>query len=293
MAEIENKTTYEISEISASHWNCSRVQDAYTLRCMPQVHGVVNDTVKFCQDIMENELNAATDNPMVFTSRQGSQVPNSGHIHLEGHQNETHFDHEILTTGDENDEQIVSGGNFHGEYPAKAMDYLAIGVTELANISERRIARLIDGNLSGLPAFLVKEGGINSGFMIAHCTASALTSENKVLVHPSSNDTLSTSAAKEDHVSMGPFASMKCLDVVKNVEYVLAIELMCACQGLDLLRPLKTTPVLEKVYSLVRSVVPPYDKDRFLSPDIENIYQLIKTGKIWEAVKDEIPGELH
>ncbi|EFC47317.1 histidine ammonia lyase [Naegleria gruberi] len=287
---VGNEKKFEISEISGSHLNCSRVQDAYTLRCIPQVHGIVNDTVEFCKNIMENELNAATDNPMVFSNKKGSQVPNSHHIHLddENSRSELH-----LTTSLENDEQIVSGGNFHGEYPAKAMDFLAIGITELANISERRIARLIDGNLSGLPAFLVKDGGLNSGFMIAHCTASALTSENKVLVHPSSNDTLSTSAAKEDHVSMGPFASLKCLDVVKNVEYVLAIELMCACQGVDLLRPLKTTPILEKVYQLVRSVVPKYEKDRFLSPDIENICQLIKSGKLWETVKDDLETYMH
>ncbi|KAL9652206.1 hypothetical protein ABK040_013975 [Willaertia magna] len=287
---------YEISEISASHKNCTRVQDAYTLRCIPQVHGVVNDSVVFCKNIIDTELNAATDNPMVFIEKIGSKVPCSNCISFNNDIDHSHHsieDVESLRTDKENDEQIISGGNFHGEYPAKAMDYLAIAITELANISERRIARLIDGNLSGLPAFLVNSGGFNSGFMIAHCTASALTSENKVLVHPSSNDTLSTSAAKEDHVSMGPFASLKCLDIIRNVEYVLAIELMCACQGIDLLRPLQTTPILEKVYKLIREHVPYYDKDRFLNPDIEKICELLKTGKVWNAIKDDIPEELH
>ncbi|KAG8439603.1 hypothetical protein GDO86_005693 [Hymenochirus boettgeri] len=209
------------SEIAESHRFCDRVQDAYTLRCCPQVHGVVNDTITFVKNIITTEINSATDNPMVFSERG----------------------------------ETISGGNFHGEYPAKALDYLAIGVHELASISERRIERLCNPSLSELPAFLVTEGGLNSGFMIAHCTAASLVSENKALCHPSSVDSLSTSAATEDHVSMGGWAARKALRVIEHVEHVLAIELLAACQGIEFLRPLRTTSPLEKVYDLVRSVV--------------------------------------
>jgi len=206
----------------------------------------------FVQGIFQTEINSATDNPMVFA--------------------DTH--------------SIISGGNFHGEYPAKMCDYLAIAINELANISERRIERLNNNNLSGLPSFLVAEGGLNSGFMIAHCTAAALTSENKVLVHPSSSDTISTSGAKEDHVSMGGFAARKLLQIMDNVETVLAIELLCACQALDLLRPkgLSTTAPLEAVYACVRKEVAAYTTDRFMAPDIEKARLLVQKGKIWEMV---------
>uniref|UniRef100_A0AC11DBU8 Histidine ammonia-lyase n=1 Tax=Ovis aries TaxID=9940 RepID=A0AC11DBU8_SHEEP len=232
-----------------SHRFCDRVQDAYTLRCCPQVHGVVNDTIAFVKNIITTEINSATDNPMVFASRG----------------------------------ETISGGNFHGEYPAKALDYLAIGVHELAAISERRIERLCNPSLSELPAFLVAEGGLNSGFMIAHCTAAALVSENKALCHPSSVDSLSTSAATEDHVSMGGWAARKALRVIEHVEQVLAIELLAACQGIEFLRPLKTTTPLEKVYDLVRSVVRPWIKDRFMAPDIEAAHRLLVEQKVWEV----------
>ncbi|KAF4734738.1 hypothetical protein FOZ63_002608 [Perkinsus olseni] len=181
---------------------------------------------------------------------------------------------------------IISGGNFHGEYPAKALDYLAIGIQELANISERRMERLVNPALSNLPAFLVQNGGLNSGFMIAHCTAAALTSENKVLCHPSSVDTLSTSAAKEDHVSMGGYSARKCLEVISNVEVVIAIELMAACQALEFHRPCRSTAPLEAVYDLVRSAgVEPYDEDRYLAPDIDKVTDLIRSGAVWEVVE--------
>ncbi|XP_044133177.1 histidine ammonia-lyase [Bufo gargarizans] len=235
------------SEIAESHRFCDRVQDAYTLRCCPQVHGVVNDTIDFVRNIISTEINSATDNPMVFAERG----------------------------------ETISGGNFHGEYPAKALDYLAIGVHELASISERRIERLCNPSLSELPAFLVTEGGLNSGFMIAHCTAAALVSENKALCHPSSVDSLSTSAATEDHVSMGGWAARKALRVIEHVEHVLAIELLAACQGIEFLRPLKTTTPLEKVYDLVRSVVRPWMKDRFMAPDIEAAHRLLVDEKVW------------
>ncbi|KAI4825969.1 hypothetical protein KUCAC02_021628 [Chaenocephalus aceratus] len=233
------------SEIAESHRFCDRVQDAYTMRCCPQVHGITNDTINFVKNIINTEINSATDNPMVFSERG----------------------------------ETISGGNFHGEYPAKALDFLAIAVHELASISERRIERLCNPSLSELPAFLVNEGGLNSGFMIAHCTAASLVSENKVLCHPSSVDSLSTSAATEDHVSMGGWAARKALRVVEHVEQVLAIELLAACQGIEFLRPLRTTTPLEKVYELVRSVVKPWMKDRFMSPDIEAAHRLLLDQK--------------
>ncbi|XP_053283693.1 histidine ammonia-lyase isoform X2 [Pleuronectes platessa] len=242
------------SEIAESHRFCDRVQDAYTMRCCPQVHGIVNDTIKFVQNIINTEINSATDNPMVFAERG----------------------------------ETISGGNFHGEYPAKALDFLAIAVHELASISERRIERLCNPSLSELPAFLVNEGGLNSGFMIAHCTAASLVSENKVLCHPSSVDSLSTSAATEDHVSMGGWAARKSLRVIEHVEQVLAIELLAACQGIEFLRPLRTTTPLEKVYDLVRSVVKPWIKDRFMSPDIEAVHRLLLDQKVWNVAKPYI-----
>ncbi|GCB79983.1 hypothetical protein scyTo_0017990, partial [Scyliorhinus torazame] len=181
--------------------------------------------------------------------------------------------------------EIISGGNFHGEYPAKALDYLAIGVHELASISERRIERLCNPSLSELPAFLVKDGGLNCGFMMAHCTAAALVSENKVLCHPSSVDSLSTSAATEDHVSMGGWAARKALRVIEHVEQVLTIELLAACQGLEFLRPLHTTEPLEKVYQLIRLMVKPLVRDRFMTSDFEIVQKLLIEGKVWQAVQ--------
>ncbi|NWS22155.1 HUTH lyase, partial [Pachyramphus minor] len=241
------------SEIAESHRFCDRVQDAYTMRCCPQVlvsrffAGFVGNC--FC-------IGVKTMNWMVFAERA----------------------------------ETISGGNFHGEYPAKALDYLAIGVHELAAISERRIERLCNPSLSELPAFLVTEGGLNSGFMIAHCTAAALVSENKALCHPSSVDSLSTSAATEDHVSMGGWAARKALRVIEHVEQVLAIELLAACQGIEFLRPLRTTTPLEKVYDLVRSVVRPWMKDRFMAPDIEAAHRLLVDQKVnvWEVAKPYI-----
>ncbi|KAM9771719.1 histidine ammonia-lyase-like isoform X1 [Syngnathus typhle] len=239
------------SQISESHRSCNRVQDAYTLRCIPQVHGIVNDTIKFVQMIISTEMNSATDNPLVFAEMN----------------------------------EVISGGNFHGEYPAKALDYLAIGVHELANLSERRIERLMNPPLSELPAFLVQDGGLNSGFMIAHCTAAALVSESKALCHPSSVDSLSTSAATEDHVSMGGWAARKALTIVEHVEQVLAIELLAACQALEFLRPLETTAPLERVYRLVRSVVSAWDKDRIMSHDIEVAHTLLRQQKVWAEIQ--------
>lgn len=241
------------SENAISHYGCKKVQDAYSLRCAPQVHGVVYDTINFVLGIMETEMNSATDNPMVFSD-----------------------------TG-----TIISGGNFHGEYPSKALDFLAISVHELANISERRVERLVNSTLSGLPAFLVEEGGLNSGFMIAHCTSAALVSENKTLAHPASVDSIPTSAEKEDHVSMGGWAARKCLQVVANVETVLAIEYLAAAQGLHLRRPLTSTEPVEAIYKLLRedAKVGPWGNDRYMNPDIEAARKLIEDRKIEATVR--------
>jgi histidine ammonia-lyase len=236
------------SENAISHAHCKKVQDAYSLRCAPQVHGVVYDTINFARGILETEMNSATDNPMVFSD-----------------------------TGN-----IQSGGNFHGEYPAKALDFLTIAVHELANISERRVERLVNSTLSGLPAFLVEEGGLNSGFMIAHCTSAALVSENKTLSHPASVDSIPTSAEKEDHVSMGGWAARKCLQVVANVETVLAIEYLAAAQGLHLRRPLRSNEPIEAIYSLLRddAKVGPWNCDRYMNPDIEAARKLIEDRRL-------------
>lgn len=239
------------SQISLSHINCEKVQDSYSIRCIPQVHGIVHDTIKFVENILITECNSSTDNPMIFTDTN----------------------------------TIISGGNFHGEYPAKVLDYLAIAIHEIGNISERRLERLMNPTLNnGLPAFLVKDGGLNSGFMIAHCTVASLVSENKVLCHPSSVDSISTSSCKEDHVSMGGFSSRKALSIVEHIEKIIAIELLCSCQALDLLRPLRTTVTLEKIYSLVRKGVKVYEKDRYMQNDIEYVTQLLKENKIWNLI---------
>ncbi|NWX19142.1 HUTH lyase, partial [Aegotheles bennettii] len=250
------------SEIAESHRFCDRVQDAYTMRCCPQQWKVlVSMLAGFVGHFFYIDAKTMKWGKMVFAERA----------------------------------ETISGGNFHGEYPAKALDYLAIGVHELAAISERRIERLCNPSLSELPAFLVTEGGLNSGFMIAHCTAAALVSENKALCHPSSVDSLSTSAATEDHVSMGGWAARKALRVIEHVEQVLAIELLAACQGIEFLRPLRTTTPLEKVYDLVRSVVRPWMKDRFMAPDIEAAHRLLVEQKasagfqhVWEVAKPYI-----
>eukprot|EP00794_Sanderia_malayensis_P006363 gene6363-7091_t len=226
------------SEIAESHRFCDRVQDAYTLRCCPQVHGVAHDTIEFVKGILTTEMNSATDNPMVFAEKG----------------------------------ETMSGGNFHGEYPAKALDYLAIGIHELANMSERRTDRLMNPSYSDLPAFLVEDGGFNS------------VSENKTLCHPASVDSLTTSAGTEDHVSMGGWAARKALKVIENVERVMAIELMSACQGIDILRPLKTTEPLEALYKLVRATCKKLDGDRYMADDMENIAELLRKEKVWEVV---------
>jgi histidine ammonia-lyase len=237
------------SEIRESHrYNDPRVQDAYALRCMPQVHGPVLDAIEFAAGVIGRELNAATDNPLVFD------------------------------TGD-----LLSGGNFHGQSVAMALDFLAIALTNLATISERRIDRLVNPDLNqGLPPFLTRDAGVNSGFMMAQVTAASLASECKVLSHPASVDTIPTDGNKEDVVPMAMAAAWKLRRVVRNVRYVLAVELMCAAQGIDCRAPLKPGRGVARAHDAVRKLIPPLERDRSFSPDIERLAEAI--------ANDEIPG---
>ncbi|MEE9514676.1 MAG: histidine ammonia-lyase [Candidatus Brocadiales bacterium] len=241
------------SATTTSHKDFERVQDAYTIRCSPQVHGASRDAYSHTRRVIETEMNSATDNPMVF--------------------------HE---TG-----EILNGGNFHGQPVGLVMDFLAIALSELANISERRIERLVNPQLSGLPAFLTKNPGLNSGLMLAQYTAAALVSENKALSHPASVDSIPTSANKEDHVSMGTIAARKCRDILKNAEYVNAIEFLCAAQALDLFTNLRPGGGTLAAYNLIRRHVTHMEVDRVLSRDIETVYDLVHSGKVVEAVEEK------
>lgn len=227
----------------------SQTQDPYSIRCAPQVHGAVRDTIEFAKKIFETEINSCTDNPIIFPESK----------------------------------KVLCGGNFHGEYLAFALDFLAIALSELANISERRIFRLTDSKLSNLPPFLVKNSGLNSGFMIAQYTAAALVSENKVLSHPASVDSIPTSANQEDHVSMGSISANKLLQVLFNVQNVLAIEYLCAAQALDFTKeePGKGT---KKAYDAIRKKIKLMEKDRELFEDIKKAFELIEEEKISSAV---------
>jgi len=244
------------SEIAESHKFCSKIQDAYSLRCIPQVHGAVRDALAFVRKILEIEVNSATDNPLIF--------PDQG--------------------------KILNCGNFHGEPVAFALDFLGIVVAELGGISERRIEKLINPALSGLPAFLTPEGGLHSGLMMVQVSAAALASENKVFTHPASVDSIPTSADKEDHVSMGTIAARKGRDIVKNVEYILAMELLCATQGLEFLLPLRPGIGVEEAYRVVREKVPPIKGDRRFSEDIKKIQLLIESGELLQRVERGVGG---
>lgn len=222
------------SEIRESHRDCDRVQDPYSLRCQPQVMGACLDHMRFAAGVFLREANAVSDNPLVFCA----------------------------------DGDVLSGGNFHAEPVAMAADVLALAISEIGALSERRIAQLVDPALSGLPAFLVREGGLNSGFMIAQVTAAALASENKTLAHPASVDSLPTSANQEDHVSMATFAARRLLDMAGNSSAVVAIELLGAAQGVDLHAPLQTSEKLGEVLTMIRREVAHYDEDRYFAPDI-------------------------
>ena len=238
------------SQIRQSHKECGRVQDAYSLRCIPQVHGAVRDTLAFCRKTFSIEMNSAVDNPLVFAADNGE--------------------------GD-----VISGGNFHGEPLAFALDYLAIALTALAGISERRIERLVNPTLNeGLPPFLAADPGLNSGFMLPQVTAAALASENKVLAHPASVDSITTSGNKEDYVSMGMAAAIKLKKVVANTSFVLAIEACAAAQALDFLFPLRTSKPLQQAHARIRQVSPKIVQDRALADDFTRLAELVRSGAL-------------
>lgn len=235
------RTLLNGSQILESHRDCDRVQDPYSLRCQPQIMGAVWHQIQFVGDTLEVEVNAVSDNPLVFAEQ----------------------------------DDILSGGNFHGEIIAMAADNLALAIAEMGANAERRIALLIDKHFSGLPAFLVKESGLNSGFMIAHVTAASCASDNKALAHPHSVDSLPTSANQEDHVSMATSAGRRLHDMLDNTTTILAIELLAACQGIEFHQPLKSSDFLNAIYQKVRSDVAAYEKDRYFAPDIAIIKQKI------------------
>jgi len=245
------------SAIERAHADCGRVQDAYSLRCMPQVHGAARDTFRFVREVLAIEINASTDNPMVFAGA----------------------------------DELISGGNFHGQPVAVALDHLAVATCSLASISERRIERLLNPALSELPAFLTRDAGLNSGFMMAHVTAAALVSENKVLAHPASVDTIPTSAGKEDHVSMGVHAARKAAEIVENAIAVLGIELLAAAQALDFLAPLTAGRGVRAAHRFVRRRIPGMARDRVLAPDIAAAREILLDPS-WLAAVEKAAGRL-
>jgi histidine ammonia-lyase len=247
----------EGSQIRESHRTCGRVQDAYSLRCIPQVHGAVRDTLAHCREVFAIETNSAVDNPLVF-----------------------------LTNSDGSAGDVISGGNFHGQPLAFALDFLAIALTALAGISERRIERLVNPTLSeGLPPFLAADAGLNSGFMMAQVAAAALASENKVLAHPASVDSITTSGNKEDYVSMGMTAAIKLKRIVENTRNVLAIEAAAVAQAIDFLAPLKTSKRGQAAHTAIRSVCPTVDKDRVMYKDFARVADLIAGAKLAELIR--------
>ncbi len=245
----------EDSAISQSHHNCSKVQDPYSLRCQPQVMGACLTQIRQAAEVLLAEANAVSDNPLVFAA--------------------------------END--VISGGNFHAEPVAMAADNIALAIAEIGSLSERRIALMMDSHMSQLPPFLVKNGGVNSGFMIAQVTAAALASENKALSHPHSVDSLPTSANQEDHVSMAPAAGRRLWAMAENTRGVLAVEWLAAAQGLDMREGLTTSPLLEEARHLLRERVPHYTQDRYFAPDIDNAIALLAARHLTRL----LPAVLH
>jgi histidine ammonia-lyase len=249
------------SAIVESHRDCGKVQDPYSFRCMPQVHGAVRDTLVHARTVLERELASATDNPLVFPD---------------------------AAPGDE----LLSGGNFHGQPVAFALDFAGVAASALANVAERRIEQLVNPHYSsGLPPFLVAESGLNSGFMMAQVTAAALVSENKILAHPASVDSIPSSAGREDHVSMGVHAADKLARIVANVRNVAAIELLCAAQAVDLRAPYRPGPALEAVCAALRARVPRLDADRPLHADIAEVRALCDDGTLVGAAREHVTIE--
>jgi len=242
------------SEITVSHRDCPRVQDAYSIRCIPQVHGAVRDVFRYVRNVLSIEANSATDNPLVF--------PEEG--------------------------SVESGGNFHGEPVAFALDFLGIAASELGSISERRLEKLLNPVFSQLPPFLTDKGGLHSGLMMIQVSAAALASENKLLASPASVDSIPTSSDKEDHVSMGAIASRKAKEILSNVTNILAMELLAATQGLYFLKPLQPGEGIKRLYDVVRDRVPPILEDRRFHDDIVAIYDLIESGTILEEVSSAV-----
>ena len=247
------------SEIMRSHRDCGWVQDSYSLRCAPQVHGAVRDTLGHVRRILGIEINAATDNPLILAD----------------------------------DGESISGGNFHGAPVGHVLDQMAIGLVDLGSISERRMNRLVHPGLSGLPPFLVAgDAGLHSGFMLAHVTAASLLSENKVLAHPASVDSIPTSGDMEDHVSMGTHAARKAVEILENTETILALELLAGAQALDLLAPLRPAPALEAVHGALRNRIPKLTADRSMHRDIQSAVALVRGGEVLSAA-EAVAGALH
>ena len=247
----------EGSGIIASHADCEKVQDAYTLRCIPQVYGAVMDTIEYVKNVFSVEINSATDNPLIFTDP----------------------------------EEAISGGNFHGEPLAFVLDFLGIAMAEIGNISERTADRLVNPHVSGLPPFLAENSGLNSGYMIAQYTAAALVSENKILAHPAGVDSIPTSAGQEDHVSMGPIAGRHAVDIIRNVEQIIAIEMLAAAQGIDFQAGLKPGKATGAAWREIRKHIAHLDDDRVMYVDMEKMLGLIKDGTILKAV-EKVSGRL-
>ncbi|MGA2695370.1 MAG: histidine ammonia-lyase [Terriglobales bacterium] len=246
------------SPIHQSHANCEKVQDPYSLRCIPQVHGASRDALKHVAEVLEREIYSVTDNPLIFA----------------------------------NEQEVISAGNFHGQPVALAMDYSKLAISELANISERRTAFLQDSSLSGLPPFLAQSGGLHSGLMITQYTAASLVSENKVLAHPASADSIPTSANQEDHVSMGTIAARQAGMILENAKTVIAIELLNAAQALEFHKPLEPGPGAKAAWRTIRERVPFADTDRIMTGDLAAVKELMASGKLRGNVEKAV-GSLH
>ncbi|HEY9625311.1 MAG TPA: histidine ammonia-lyase [Crinalium sp.] len=246
------------SPIHESHSHCGKVQDAYSLRCIPQVHGASRDALRHAVEVVTREINSVTDNPLIF----------------------------------DRDHDVISAGNFHGQPIALVMDYAKIAIAELANISERRTQFLLDPVYSSLPAFLTPHGGLNSGLMITQYTAASLVSENKVLAHPASVDSIPTSANQEDHVSMGTTSARQAAMILENAKWVIAIEVLCAAQALEFHQPLTPGPGVNTALQAVRTVVPPLEGDRLIRHDLEAVHRLVMSGTFRSAV-EAVVGSLH